>query len=175
MAIRASSVRTPASAVLLWMAGGAGAGCESGDVPNTSVCPVERRISGSLAGALLSAPNPRVAAVDASNWRFGDAPVMSDVVAPDPNTGRFELCLHEAPITERPFEKAFLAAWNDLDGDARFDQKDEALCDDAAASGSAFAYLYYTPTGTIGWTLGDSRVTPDATFNPVLDGDACEP
>ena len=141
-----------------------------------AACPAERVVTGTVSGTVTA--SWRVAAVDASDFRFGDATDVSDVVAPDPTTGAFALCLDEAPAGTGPFLKAFIAAWADLDGDDRYDARDEARCDDATGSWT-FDYLYFqADSDWPDWSYGTSHVAVDdaaAPFRPVLDATACVP
>ncbi len=148
------------------------------DTQADSDCPAERRVDGTLVGAVAVDTSVRVAAIDASNWRFGDAVDVSDV-AHVGSLGEFTLCLDEAPTTTFPFLKAFVAAWLDVDGDDRFDARAESLCDDARADGGwTFAYLYWMDSGVApGWTMGPAFAPlseASAAVKPVLDGDRCE-
>ena len=148
-------------------------GAETG---TPSACPAGRRVEGRVTGAVLSAASPRVAVMDASTWRWENAPVVSEVATPDPSTGAFTLCLDESASYTEAFAKAFVGAWADLDGDDRYDVRSESLCDQGA-EGWAVTYLYYglTIEGT-GWTVSPERegygALPDA-FTPVLNGDVC--
>jgi hypothetical protein len=139
-------------------------------------CPAPRVVTGSVSGTVT--PSWRVAAIDASNFRFGDAQDVSDVATPDAATGAFSLCLDEAPASTGPFLKAFVAAWADLDGDDRYDARDELRCDDPAGSWT-FEYLYHqADTDWPDWSYGTGHVAvddPAAPFRPVLDATTCAP
>lgn len=140
------------------------------------VCPAERRVEGRVVGAVLAKANVYAAALDASAWRFDDATDVSDVVVPDASTGAFTLCLDEAPPVTAAYAKAVVAAWQDLDGDQRYDVKSEDLCDAAAPDGGwTMEYLFYGEGA--GWSVGITRVGNGdlpAAFTPVLDGDNCQ-
>lgn len=151
--------------------------CNKGkSADSASDCPAERRVSGVVTGATASASGARVAVLDASNWRFGDAAVMSDVVSPDPSTGKFTVCLDESVTYDTLYAKGFPAAWVDLDGDDRYDILTEKLCDEPA-DGAEMEYLYFFgSTSTSLWSVGvDRTALADASYNPRLDGDQCGP
>ena len=155
------------------------AACNNKGTPADSTesdCPAERRVSGVVKGATASASGARVAILDASNWRFGDAAVMSDVVSPDPSTGEFTVCLDETVTYDGLYAKGFPAAWADLDGDDRYDILTEKLCDEPA-DGAELVYLYYWGNdATSLWTVGvDRTALTDAAYAPKLDGDTCGP
>lgn len=143
---------------------------------STYACPAERRVTGVVTGATAAATGARIAAIDASNWRFGDAVVVSDVVSPDPSTGEYTVCLDETVTYDTLYAKAFVAAWVDLDGDDRYDILTEKLCDEPAG-GAEMEYLYYFgSTSTSLWSVGvDRTALADASYNPRLDGDQCGP
>jgi hypothetical protein len=147
------------------------------DTDTTTVCPAGRVVTGHVTGAVLALPNVYVAALDAGNWRLGDALDMSDVVAPEASTGAFSLCLDESVPLSDVYAKAVVAAWQDLDGDQRYDNATELLCDQPTGGG-ATVYLYYgtSPIG-VAWAVGvdrDGAGDLATVFSPTLDGDACQ-
>lgn len=154
--------------------------CDNGKDPADSgtpggdpgACPAERTVSGTITGTVPA--NARVAVIDASNWRFGDAPVLSDVVSPDAS-GAFTLCLEEEPTLVDVYTTGFVAAWVEVDGDDRYDARAEILCDEADPSWT-HAYLYYMqPAVDYVWTFGTER-TPlgSAAWAPALEAAQCE-
>ena len=139
------------------------------DTDTGGPCPAARAVLGVLSGAAASRTDVVVAVLNASNWRFGDATPLSDVARPA--SGAFTVCLDAAMAFEGAFGKAFLAAWPDLDGDARFDARTEPLCD-READGTT-TYLYFDGSA---WSVGLERLGEDdlaAAWTPTLDGDRC--
>jgi len=129
--------------------------------------------SGRVTGAALGTDDLVIAAIDASNYRFGDAPDFSTVTAWDAGTGAFTLTLDSSVPVEDVYAKAFVAAFVDGDGDGRYDARAEPLCDTWAA-GAETIYLTYMEAN--GWAVGARRehVGEVGTyFSPTLDGDAC--
>lgn len=151
--------------------------CETpaGEAPADTGCPPGRVVSGQLTGTLLGRPDVYVAALDASSWRLDKATAVSDLSTPDPSTGAFSLCLSETVPVTAAYAKAFVAAWQDLDGDGAYATATEALCD--TTTNGETTYLFYGPTPEgEGWTVGIDRAGFGAlsgVYSPVLDGAAC--
>jgi hypothetical protein len=146
-----------------------------GDTPGDTeptVVEEEVLVSGRVTGALAARDNVVVAALDASNWRFGDAVDASELVSWSPGDGAFTIRLEPMTLPD-VYAKAFVAAWEDLDGDGRFDVGAEALCDEAG-EGWDGAYLYHRSDGS--WAVGVEQAYVGAVaehYSPVLDGDRC--
>jgi hypothetical protein len=139
------------------------------DTDTGGPCPAGRAVVGALSGAAASRADVVVAVFDAADWRFGDATPLSDVARPA--SGAFTVCLDAAMPFDGAFGKAFLAAWADLDGDARLDARAEPLCD-READGTT-TYLYFDGSS---WSVGLERRGEDdlaAAWTPTLDGDRC--
>ncbi|GDX82800.1 hypothetical protein LBMAG42_46110 [Deltaproteobacteria bacterium] len=131
-------------------------------------CPTDRLIPVVVTGAAATDPNQEVGIFESSSFRMGDAAPLTRSL--NQGNGSWILCLESDPPAVHLYEKAFFAAWIDLDGDRALDAGAEALCD--RVSGGALAEELYFEGGV--WRLG-LRGAPGAALTPAapLDGDAC--
>ena len=154
--------------------------CEAADPPtpvivDTAVdsgsptgCPEGRQLTLTVSGAVGADAAAHAAILDAANFRLTDSEPLTRVESREGSM--FTLCLDADPPATRLYEKAFFAAWIDLDADGRLDAASEPLCDRVA--GGALAEALYFEQG--GWRIG-LRGVPNASLSPetALDGDAC--
>ena len=131
-------------------------------------CPEGRQLTLTVSGAVGADAAAHAAILDAANFRLPDIEPLTRVDSRDGST--FTLCLDSDPPATRLYEKAFFAAWIDLDNDGRLDAFSEPLCD--RVPGGTLAEALYFEKGE--WRIG-LRGVPNAPLSPdlALDGDAC--
>lgn len=141
-----------------------------GDSPApTEECVSEHSLVVTVTGEAGGSPQGAAGLLDSASWRLGDAVPLTTVLSWD-EAGRFRLCLTGEPALENLYEKAFLAAWIDLDADGRLDAQSEATCD-RDAEGALLEELYYQD-GV--WRVGLDGPSGEAlALDLVLDGDRC--